>query len=55
VRTDYGEILIGAQEKVRLYGIPGQKRFDFMWAILKQRAEAWCLLVNSEPPTRSER
>ncbi len=50
VALDYGEILLGPQEKVRLYGIPGQKRFDFMWAILKQRAEGMVLLVNSDAP-----
>ena len=50
VALDYGEILIGAQEKVRLYGIPGQQRFNFMWAILKKRAEGMVLLVNSDAP-----
>ncbi len=50
VALDYGEILIGAQDKVRLYGIPGQKRFDFMWAILKKRAKGMVLLVNSDAP-----
>jgi len=34
VALDYGEITIGDDEKVRLYGVPGQKRFDFMWTIL---------------------
>jgi signal recognition particle receptor subunit beta len=50
VALDYGEIVIGAQDKVRLYGIPGQKRFDFMWTILKQRAKGMVLLVNSDAP-----
>jgi signal recognition particle receptor subunit beta len=50
VALDYGEILLSAQDKVRLYGIPGQKRFDFMWAILKKRAEGMVLLVNSDAP-----
>lgn len=50
VALDYGEILLDAQEKVRLYGIPGQKRFDFMWSILKKRAEGMILLVNSDAP-----
>jgi signal recognition particle receptor subunit beta len=50
VALDYGEILIGAQEKVRLYGIPGQQRFSFMWTILKQRAKGMILLVNSDAP-----
>jgi hypothetical protein len=50
VALDYGEILIDGEEKVRLYGIPGQKRFDFMWSILKQRAEGMILLVNRDAP-----
>jgi uncharacterized protein len=50
VALDYGEIVIGAEDKVRLYGIPGQKRFAFMWAILKKRAEGMVLLVNSDAP-----
>jgi uncharacterized protein len=50
VALDYGEILIDGEEKVRLYGIPGQKRFDFMWAILKKRAKGMILLVNNDAP-----
>lgn len=50
VALDYGEILIGSQEKVRLYGIPGQKRFNFMWTILKKRAKGMILLVNTDAP-----
>jgi signal recognition particle receptor subunit beta len=50
VALDYGEILLDGQEKIRLYGIPGQRRFDFMWAILKERAEGMVLLVNNDAP-----
>jgi uncharacterized protein len=50
VALDYGEILIDGEDKVRLYGIPGQKRFDFMWSILKKRAKGMILLVNSDAP-----
>ena len=50
VALDYGEIVVGGEDKVRLYGIPGQKRFDFMWAILKKRAKGMILLVNSDAP-----
>jgi signal recognition particle receptor subunit beta len=50
VALDYGEIVLDGEEKVRLYGIPGQKRFDFMWAILKKRAKGMILLVNSDAP-----
>ncbi|GHF21736.1 GTP-binding protein [Pseudolysinimonas yzui] len=50
VALDYGEILVGSEEKVRLYGIPGQKRFNFMWTILKKRAKGMILLVNADAP-----
>src|SRR5690606_25561752 len=48
VALDYGEILLSDEEKVRLYGIPGQRRFDFMWRILAERAIGMVLLVNQE-------
>src|SRR5690606_20066773 len=44
VALDYGEILLSDDEKVRLYGLPGQKRFDFMWRILVERAMGMVLL-----------
>jgi signal recognition particle receptor subunit beta len=50
VALDYGEISLGDEEKVRLYGIPGQKRFDFMWQILRERAEGMVLLVAGDAP-----
>jgi len=50
VALDYGEILLDGEEKVRLYGIPGQRRFDFMWGILKERAKGMVLLVNNDGP-----
>lgn len=50
VALDYGEIVIGSDDKVRLYGIPGQKRFNFMWTILKKRAKGMVLLVNTDAP-----
>jgi uncharacterized protein len=48
VALDYGEIVLDTEDKIRMYGIPGQKRFDFMWNILKQRAEGMILLVNND-------
>lgn len=50
VALDYGEIGVNAGEKVRLYGVPGQRRFDFMWSILKERAMGLLLLVNADAP-----
>jgi len=50
VALDYGEISLGPDDKVRLYGVPGQARFDFMWTILQQRAMGLIVLVNGEDP-----
>lgn len=46
VALDYGEITLGDGDKVRLYGVPGQERFDFMWRILERRALGLLLLVD---------
>ncbi|MEO5535949.1 MAG: ATP/GTP-binding protein [Pseudolysinimonas sp.] len=55
VALDYGTILLGGDgdtedELVRLYGIPGQRRFSFMWSILKRRATGMVLLVHNDAP-----
>jgi uncharacterized protein len=50
VALDYGEITLDAEDKVRLYGLPGQDRFDFMWSILKERAHGLVLLVSNDSP-----
>lgn len=50
VALDYGEISISDEEKLRLYGIPGQRRFDFMWRILADRARGLVLLINNDVP-----
>ncbi|MCK5814246.1 MAG: ATP/GTP-binding protein, partial [Cocleimonas sp.] len=34
VAMDYGVINVSENERVHLYGTPGQERFDFMWNIL---------------------
>ncbi len=50
VALDYGEISAGPDDKIRLYGVPGQSRFDFMWTILQERAMGLMLLVNADAP-----
>jgi uncharacterized protein len=55
VALDYGTILLTGDSEndddlVRLYGIPGQRRFSFMWAILKRRATGMVLLVHNDAP-----
>jgi len=48
VAFDYGEITVDDVTKIRLYGAPGQKRFDFMWSILMERAKGLLLLINND-------
>ncbi|RDZ26713.1 GTP-binding protein [Lysobacter silvisoli] len=47
VALDYGEISLGDGDKVRLYGVPGQDRFDFMWRILEKRSLGMMLLIDN--------
>jgi Predicted GTPase len=46
VGFDYGEIRLNANERLRLYGTPGQERFDFMWKVLAQGALGVIILVD---------
>ncbi|HPF73067.1 MAG: GTP-binding protein [Lysobacteraceae bacterium] len=50
VALDYGEITLSGHDKVRLYGVPGQDRFDFMWKILERRALGLMLLLDNAAP-----
>ena len=47
VGLDYGELTLDNGEKLRLYGTPGQKRFDFMWTILSRGALGLIILVDN--------
>jgi signal recognition particle receptor subunit beta len=51
VALDYGEITLDGGDKVRLYGVPGQDRFDFMWKILERRALGMMLLLDDSAPS----
>lgn len=46
VAMDMGVMQLDGQDKVVLYGAPGQDRFDFMWEILLEQARGLVLLVN---------
>jgi signal recognition particle receptor subunit beta len=37
---------LSGSDKLRLYGAPGQDRFDFMWDILLQQAKGVALILN---------
>ena len=47
VAMDYGVIKLGDNEKVHLYGTPGQERFDFMWNILTKGGIGLVLLLDN--------
>lgn len=46
VAMDVGTVHLGEGDKLRLYGAPGQSRFDFMWDILLDQAHAVVVLIN---------
>ena len=50
VAMDYGLMKLESGDQVRLYGTPGQKRFDFMWDILAENALGLVLLLRADAP-----
>jgi signal recognition particle receptor subunit beta len=47
---DYGELTLENGEKLRLYGTPGQQRFDFMWKVLARGALGLVILIDNSGP-----
>lgn len=50
VAMDYGLMKLASGDQVRLYGAPGQKRFDFMWDILTENALGLVLMIKGNAP-----
>lgn len=50
VALDYGEVSLPDGSRLRLYGTPGQRRFDFMWTMLAADALGVILLVDNSRP-----
>ena len=50
VAMDVGVLNLAGDDKLRLYGAPGQDRFDFMWDILLQQSKGIVLLLNHADP-----
>lgn len=50
VAMDYGLMKLDNGNQVRLYGAPGQKRFDFMWEILTENALGLVVVINAAAP-----
>lgn len=44
---DYGELTLDNGDRLRLYGTPGQQRFDFMWKILARGALGVIILIDN--------
>lgn len=47
VAMDYGELTLDTGDKLRLYGSPGQRRFDFMWRLLADGALGVIVLLDN--------
>lgn len=55
VAMDYGTLRLNDQERIHLYGTPGQERFDFMWDILTEGGIGLVLLLdNTRPQPRQD-
>lgn len=50
VALDYGQVVLDDGMVLRLYGTPGQHRFDFMWQILGAGALGVILLIDASRP-----
>lgn len=50
VAMDVGVMNLSGNDRLRLYGAPGQDRFDFMWDILLPQVKGVVLLVNHASP-----
>lgn len=50
VALDYGEVELEDGDRLRIYGTPGQARFDFMWQVLGQGALGVIVLIDNSRP-----
>ena len=50
VGFDYGEIALDGGDRLRLYGMPGQDRFAFMWRVASEGALGVVILADNSRP-----
>ncbi|NKF20808.1 GTP-binding protein [Solimonas marina] len=50
VGFDYGEVALDGGDRLRLYGMPGQSRFDFVWKVASEGALGVVLLADNTRP-----
>ncbi len=51
VAMDYADIDLPNGDRLRLYGTPGQARFDFIWPVLLQGASGVLVLADATAPS----
>lgn len=54
VGFDFGLLTLDTGDRLRLFGTPGQARFDFLWKILAQNALGLVILVDNSRPAPLE-
>jgi len=47
VGLDYGMLTLDSGDRIRLFGTPGQARFDFLWKILARKALGLIILIDN--------
>ena len=50
VGLDYGMLALDNGDRIRLFGTPGQSRFDFLWKILARNALGLIILTDNSRP-----
>ena len=50
VGLDFGQLTLGNGDRIRLFGTPGQARFDFLWKILVKNALGLIILIDNTRP-----
>lgn len=50
VGLDFGQLTLDNGDRIRLFGTPGQTRFDFLWKILVKNALGLIILIDNSRP-----
>lgn len=50
VGLDFGQFTLDNGDRIRLFGTPGQSRFDFLWKILSKNALGMVILADNSRP-----
>lgn len=54
VGLDFGQLTLDNGDRIRLFGTPGQARFDFIWKILARNALGLVILIDNSRPAPLE-